>query len=89
MRKKSRNSKRCVCPRSTSIDSLTLLQEHTILSSRVGALQRKLTTEVKIRDAAQNLARLNASSSSTLGSSTRISCQTTTALETAERKVLE
>ncbi|KAH9055308.1 Up-regulated during septation-domain-containing protein [Lactarius vividus] len=64
-----------------------LKKEHTILSSRVGALQRKLATEIKIRDAAQNLARLNASSSSTPSSSTHISRQSTTALETAERKV--
>ncbi|KAI9431299.1 Up-regulated during septation-domain-containing protein [Lactarius indigo] len=64
-----------------------LKKEHTILSSRVGALQRKLTTEIKIRDAAQNLARLNASSSTAPSSSTRISRQSTTALETAERKV--
>ncbi|KAH9022188.1 Up-regulated during septation-domain-containing protein [Lactarius hengduanensis] len=63
-----------------------LKKEHTILSSRVGALQRKLATEIKIRDAAQNLARLNASSS-TPSSSTHISRQSTTALETAERKV--
>ncbi|KAF8267438.1 Up-regulated during septation-domain-containing protein, partial [Lactarius quietus] len=63
-----------------------LKKEQTILSSRVGALQRKLATETKIRDAAQNLARLN-SSSSAPSSSTRISRQSTTALETAERKV--
>ena len=65
-------------------------QEHTILSSRVGALQRKLATETKIRDAAQNLARLNASSSTSStpsSSTTRISRQSTTALETSERKV--
>ncbi|KAH8988708.1 hypothetical protein EDB86DRAFT_2945634 [Lactarius hatsudake] len=55
-----------------------LKKEHTIL---------KLATEIKIRDAAQNLARLNASSSSTPSSSTHISRQSTTALETAERKV--
>ncbi|KAH9023077.1 Up-regulated during septation-domain-containing protein [Lactarius pseudohatsudake] len=48
--------------------------------------KRKLATEIKIRDAAQNLARLNASSS-TPSSSTHISRQSTTALETAERKV--
>ena len=58
-----------------------------MLSSRVGALQRKLATETKIRDAAQNLARLNSSSSSAPSSSTRISRQSSTALETAERKV--
>ena len=54
-----------------------------MLSSRVGALQRKLATEVKIRDAAQTLARLNASNSSP----SRVSRQSTSALETAERKV--
>jgi hypothetical protein len=54
------------------------------LSSRVGALQRKLATEAKIRDAAQTLARLNSSASP---SPTRISRQSSTALETAERKV--
>jgi hypothetical protein len=32
-----------------------------VLSSHVGALQRKLATEVKIRDTAQTPARLNAS----------------------------
>lgn len=51
-----------------------------MLSSRVGALQRKLATEVKIRDAAQTLARLNSSPS-------QISRQSSSALETAERKV--
>ncbi len=54
-----------------------------MLSSRVGALQRKLATEVKIRDAAQTLARLNASNSSP----SQISRQSSSALETAERKV--
>ena len=54
-----------------------------MLSSRVGALQRKLATEVKIRDAAQTLARLNASNSSP----SPISRQSSSALETAERKV--
>jgi hypothetical protein len=54
-----------------------------VLSSRVGALQRKLATEVKIRDAAQTLARLNASNSSP----SPISRQSSSALETAERKV--
>ena len=54
-----------------------------MLSSRVGALQRKLATEVKIRDAAQTLARLNAANSSP----SQISRQSSTALETAERKV--
>ena len=54
-----------------------------MLSSRVGALQRKLATEVKIRDAAQTLARLNASNSSP----SQISRQSSNALETAERKV--
>ena len=72
---------------STNIPRPLRPQEQTVLSSRVGALQRKLTTEMKIRDAAQNLARLNTSSSSTPPSSTRISRQSTTALETAERKV--
>ena len=43
-------------------------------------------TETKIRDTAQNLARLNSSSSST-PLSTRISCQSSTALETVEHKV--
>ncbi|KAH9967089.1 Up-regulated during septation-domain-containing protein [Lactifluus volemus] len=61
-----------------------LKKEHTVLSSRVGALQRKLATEAKIRDAAQTLARLNSSASP---SPTRISRQSSTALETAERKV--
>jgi len=46
----------------------------------VGALQRKLATEVKIRDAAQTLTRLNSSPS-------QISRQSSSALETAERKV--
>lgn len=54
-----------------------------MLSSRVGALQRKLATEIKIRDAAQTLARLNASNSSP----SRVSRQSGIALETAERKV--
>lgn len=54
-----------------------------MLSSRVGALQRKLATEVKIRDAAQTLARLNASNSSP----SQISRQSSSALEIAERKV--
>ena len=54
-----------------------------MLSSRVGALQRKLATEVKIRDAAQTLARLNASNSSP----SQISRQSSSALELAERKV--
>ena len=49
----------------------------------MGALQRKLATEVKIRDAAQTLARLNASNSSP----SRVSRQSGIALETAERKV--
>lgn len=64
-----------------------LKKEHTILTSRVGALQRKLATEIKIRDAAQTLARLNASSSASPASSSRISRQSTTALGAAERKV--
>lgn len=51
-----------------------------MLSSRVGALQRKLATEIKIRDAAQTLARLNSSPSN-------ISRQSSSALEIAERKV--
>ena len=54
-----------------------------MLSSRVGALQRKLATEVKIRDAAQTLTRLNASNSSP----SQISRQSSSALENAERKV--
>jgi hypothetical protein len=54
-----------------------------VLSSRVGALQRKLATEVKIRDAAQTLARLNSSNSSP----SNISRQSSSALEIAERKV--
>jgi hypothetical protein len=54
-----------------------------VLCSRVGALQRKLATEVKIRDAAQTLARLNGSTSSP----SQISRQSSSALETAERKV--
>lgn len=41
-----------------------LLLERTVLSSRVGALQKKRATKVKIRDAAQTLVRLNATSSS-------------------------
>jgi hypothetical protein len=49
----------------------------------VGALQRKLATEVKIRDAAQTLARLNTSNSSP----SQISRQSSSALEIAERKV--
>jgi hypothetical protein len=49
----------------------------------VGALQRKLATEVKIRDAAQTLTRLNGSNSSP----SQISRQSSSALETAERKV--
>jgi Uds1 (Up-regulated during septation)-like protein len=53
------------------------------LSSRVGALQRKLATEVKIRDAAQTLARLNTFNSSP----SHISRQSSSALEIAERKV--
>ncbi|KAH9959819.1 Up-regulated during septation-domain-containing protein [Russula dissimulans] len=60
-----------------------LNKEHTVLSSRVVALQRKLKTELKIRDAAQNLARLNSSSPSP----TRISRQSKDAHQTAERKV--
>ncbi|KAH9983526.1 Up-regulated during septation-domain-containing protein [Russula compacta] len=60
-----------------------LKKEHTVLSSRVGALQKKLATEVKIRDAAQTLARLNAASSPP----SRISRQSSGALEAAERKV--
>ena len=54
-----------------------------MLSSRVGALQRKLATEVKIRDAAQTLTRLNTSNSSP----SQISRQSSSALEAAERKV--
>jgi hypothetical protein len=54
-----------------------------VLSSRVGALQRKLATEVKIRDAAQTLTRLNSSNSSP----SQISRQSSSALEIAERKV--
>lgn len=54
-----------------------------MLSSRVGALQRKLATEVKIRDAAQTLTRLNSSNSSP----SQISRQSSSALEIAERKV--
>ncbi|KAI0287600.1 Up-regulated during septation-domain-containing protein, partial [Russula brevipes] len=54
-----------------------------VLSSRVGALQKKLATEAKIRDAAQTLARLNSSPSSPA----RISRQSSSALETAERKL--
>ena len=46
----------------------------------MGALQRKLATEIKIRDAAQTLARLNSSPSN-------ISRQSSSALEIAERKV--
>ncbi len=53
------------------------------MSSRVGALQRKLATEIKIRDAAQTLARLNTSNSSP----SHISRQSSSALEIAERKV--
>lgn len=60
-----------------------LRKEHTVLSSRVGALQRKLATEVKIRDAAQTLARLNTSNSSP----SQIARQSSSALEAAERKV--
>jgi hypothetical protein len=54
-----------------------------VLSSRVGALQRKLATEAKIRDAAQTLTRLNGSNSSP----SQISRQSSSALEVAERKV--
>jgi hypothetical protein len=54
-----------------------------VLSSRLGALQRKLATEIKIRDAAQTLARLNTSNSSP----SQISRQSSSALEIAERKV--
>jgi hypothetical protein len=55
---------------------------HTVFP-RVGALLRKLATEVKIRDAAQTLARLDASNSSP----SQISRQSSSALETAEQKV--
>ena len=55
---------------------------HMILSSHVGAPQRKLATVTKIREVAQNLARLNASSSSL-----RVMCQSTSAHETSEHKV--
>ncbi|KAI9464303.1 dehydrase and lipid transport-domain-containing protein [Russula earlei] len=66
----------------TTIASSSLCREHTVLSSRVVALQRKHATEVKIRDAAHTLARLNTSSSSP----TRISRQSKDALEASERK---
>ena len=59
----------------------------TISSSRIGTLHRKFATETNIRDAAQNLARLNTPSSSSTPSSMRISRQLMSALETTECKV--
>ncbi|KAI0265949.1 Up-regulated during septation-domain-containing protein [Gloeopeniophorella convolvens] len=61
-------------------------QEHTVLSARLGALQKKLATEMKIRDAAQTLARLNAGASPA-SSPSRIARQSSSALDTAARKV--
>jgi hypothetical protein len=55
---------------------------HSVAFAR-GRTQRKLATELKIRDAAQTLARLNAANSSP----SQISRQSSSALETAERKV--
>jgi hypothetical protein len=55
---------------------------HSVAFAR-GRTQRKLATELKIRDAAQTLARLNAANSSP----SQISRQSSSTLETAERKV--
>ena len=64
-------------------------QEHTILSLRVGAFQRKkkLSTETRIRDAAQDIARLNASSSYILTLHAYILCRSTSVFETSEYNV--
>lgn len=57
------NSRRCVFlfdfTRLLHPDLFHPTQEHTILSSRVRAHQRRFATEARTRDAAHNLARLN------------------------------
>ncbi|KAI0065763.1 hypothetical protein BV25DRAFT_1821443 [Artomyces pyxidatus] len=72
-----------------------LKKEHVVLTSRLTALERKLTTELKIRDAALTLAKLNSPTAMSPSSPTasprlksgRISRQTTDEVAAANRRV--
>ncbi|KAI0047335.1 hypothetical protein FA95DRAFT_1559169 [Auriscalpium vulgare] len=70
-----------------------LKKEHVILTSRLTGLERKLTTELKIRDAALNLAKLNSPSTTPSPSASpkskpnRISQKTSDEVAAANRRV--
>ncbi|KAF8638559.1 hypothetical protein AX17_002102 [Amanita inopinata Kibby_2008] len=57
-----------------------LKKEHHVLQSRLGAMTKKLALEIKIRDAAKSLVRVNASNK-------RVSKQSEEQLEAANRRV--
>ncbi|KAH0587985.1 hypothetical protein H2248_006729 [Termitomyces sp. 'cryptogamus'] len=57
-----------------------LTKEHQLLSTRLEAMSRKLTTETRIRDAAESLSKINASSK-------RVSQQTEEQLTAANKRV--
>lgn len=56
------------------------LQEHQVLSSRLEAMNKKIALEIKIRDAAVNLSKMNAAHK-------KVSKQTTEQLEAANQRV--
>ncbi|KAF9057851.1 Up-regulated during septation-domain-containing protein [Panaeolus papilionaceus] len=60
-----------------------LKKEHQVLSSRLGAMTKKLATETKIRDAAVSLSKVN----STQIANKKVSKQTAEQLEAANRRV--
>ncbi|PPR02647.1 hypothetical protein CVT24_002130 [Panaeolus cyanescens] len=60
-----------------------LKKEHQVLSSRLGAMTRKLATETKIRDAAVSLSKVN----STQVGNKKVSKQTSEQLEAANKRV--